>query len=85
MKMVDTEVEIINEFLSRTDLSSTEKVLVAHVKETDRLLKENTKERSELMEVLKEKDSNFIKLSGSFDAQLKLILDLSRPALKTET
>lgn len=78
MRVLETDIEVINAFLQREGLSFTEKVLVDHIKETDKLLKENAKERSELVELLKEKESNFIKLSGSFDAQLKLILDSSK-------
>ncbi len=73
-----SEVDTINAFLQRTDHSATELAIKQQLIATDAALKENNKAREELVNTLKQKETEFLKLAGSLDSQIKLILELSK-------
>jgi hypothetical protein len=75
-----SDVDTLNAFLQRTDLSSAEQAIKDQLLELDQSIKSNNQEREKLTTSLKEKEVEFLRLSGAFDAQLKLILSLAKAA-----
>jgi hypothetical protein len=73
-----SDIEKLNAFLKKEDLGVTEKAIKDQVVELDAAIKANSQEREKLTTSLKEKEVEFLRLSGAFDAQLKLILSLSK-------
>jgi hypothetical protein len=73
-----TDTELLNAFLQRPDLSSAEQALKEQMLATDRLIKSNTQEREKLLTSLKDKESEYLRLSGAFDSQLSLIISLAK-------
>ena len=73
-----SNLEILNSFLQRSDLSAAEFFIKEQLIEFDKLIKSNNDEREKLSATLKEKEVDFLKLSGAFDSHLKLILSLSK-------
>ncbi len=73
-----SELDIVNDFLKKETLSDTEKAIKEQLLATDSAIKSNSKEREELTNALKQKEVDFLKLSGSLESQIKLIVDLSK-------
>jgi hypothetical protein len=75
-----SELDVINGFLKRTDHNPTEQVIKVQLLELDAALKSNAQEREKLVNALKEKEVEFIKLTGAFDTHLKLVVTLAKSA-----
>lgn len=75
-----SDIDMINEFLQRTDHNKTEQIIKSQLIELDASLKSLSQEREKLANALKEKEIEFLKLSGAFDTQLKLVIALSKIA-----
>jgi len=72
-----SDIETVNAFLQREDLSVTEQIIKDQLLGLDQSIKLNTQEREKITSSLKEKEIEFLKLSGAFDAQLKLVVALA--------
>jgi hypothetical protein len=72
------DLDRLNAFLQKTELGVAEKAIRDQVVEIDAAIKANNQEREKLATSLKEKEIELLRLTGAFDAQLKLILSLSK-------
>lgn len=79
------DIDTLNAFLQRTDLSATEQAIKDQLIELDGSVKTNNQERERLVTTLKEKEAEYLRLSGAFDAQLKLILTLAKSGHSDES
>ena len=75
-----TDNEILNEFLNKQDLSDFENTLKSQIFSLDSSLKNNIKEREGILQNLKTKEEEFLRLSGAFDAQVRLVVQIVQQA-----
>ncbi len=73
-----SDLDTVNQFLNKTDYSMAELAIKNQIIATDAAIKENNKEREELTSNLKQKEVDFLKLSGSLESQIKLVVELSK-------
>lgn len=78
-----SDIDILNQFLQRTEYSTTEKLIKDQLLELNQLIKTNNQEQDKLAMSLKEREAESLRLSGAFDAHVKLILSLAKESHST--
>jgi hypothetical protein len=78
-----SNIEKINRFLNREDLSETEAQLKGHLLTLDSKLKEASKAKEDLLLQLQNKEAEVAKLSGGIDALCSLILNITKEEEET--
>lgn len=79
-----SDIDTLNKFLQRQDLSAAEHLIKDQLLELDKAIKLNNEEREKLTTSLKDKEVEMLRLSGAFDSHVKLILSLSKSVQASE-